>query len=110
MYRTYNKGFKNDTDIEQNLQIFYELHRKKNSQFLNATLLSCLFGRTMRKTTLFFLHNLVMAFFILLNSINHSFGNQVLISAIAVTYWVAGCVLIYRKKEPALNKDFRGNP
>jgi len=52
---------------------------------------------------LFFLHNLVMALFILLNSINHSFGNQVLISAIAMTYWVVGCVLIYRKKEPTLN-------
>ena len=64
---------------------------------------SYLFGRTMRKTTLFFLHNLIMAFFILSNSINHSFGNQVLISAIAMTYWVVGCVLIYRKKEPTLN-------
>lgn len=51
----------------------------------------------MREKLLFFLHNLVMTFFVLLIVFNRSLQNQFLISAVAITYWVVGILLIYKK-------------
>jgi hypothetical protein len=61
-------------------------------------------GKAMRKSVfvfLVFIHNLVFTALILLNSFSHSFENQILVSAIAITYWIAGWALLYRERESA---------
>jgi len=47
---------------------------------------------------LVFVHNLLMAFFVILNAVNQSFPNQIFISILALTYWITGSIILYRKK------------
>jgi len=57
----------------------------------------------MRKAALILLHNLLMVFFVILIVFNQSFQNQVLISTIALAYWVLGLVFIYKKRSTNSN-------
>jgi len=52
---------------------------------------------------LVFLHNLVLALIVVLNSFVHSF----LLSAIALPYWIAGWLIIYKKRKFAQIKRER---
>jgi len=55
-------------------------------------------GRMMRnKPVLMLLHNLGMILFVLLIAANSSPANQIILSAIAVMYWLTGYVVIYRR-------------
>ena len=54
--------------------------------------------KTMRnKLTMTLLHNLGMILFIILIAYNRSSVNQIILSIIAVVYWVLGYVIIYKK-------------
>lgn len=50
------------------------------------------------KPVLILLHNLVMILFVLLIAYSRSSANQIILSVIAVVYWLMGYVLIYRRK------------
>jgi len=50
------------------------------------------------KPILVLLHNLGMILFVLLIAYNRSSANQILLSVLAITYWLSGYILIYRRK------------
>jgi len=46
------------------------------------------------------LHNLVMTFFLLLNSfVSHSSVSQIMNSTFALAYWITGWVILFRKRK-----------
>lgn len=50
------------------------------------------------KPVLVLLHNLGMILFVFLISFSRSSANQIILSVIAVVYWLLGYVMIYRKR------------
>lgn len=49
------------------------------------------------KPVLALLHNLGMILFVLLIALNKSAANQIILSVMAVVYWLLGYIMLYRK-------------